>query len=457
MKKNRDKTLFRRFRPANIRHLPLYFVGVSFLVMVLLANVGPRLNETTVVMQEPIVDLVKVESGKHRALIYTQGIMSPSNEIELATDVAGQVIDVSDKLAKGAFFKKGDLLLSIEPGNYQAEVARASAVLETARLSLTQAKSRGAKALINEANARVLASQAGLRQAQAQLEKTRVKAPFDGRVRERRVGLGQYVTPGLPIARIYSTDSAEVRLPVSDDLYFLLTLPQESRQSGEEDQGSAKDSAKDSAKVNAKESAKDSVDPGQEGVLSEAEPQQGNVILSADFGGKKFTWTGYLVRGEGAIQETSRLRYVVAEIPHPYVEDPQQPDRPVLVAGQFFNAVIEGAWMENVIKLPRHYLREGNRVLVVNSDSALELKPVSVLYRDKEHIYVDDGLMSGDQVVTTPPEIVVEGAKVKVSDTQSIQESQSIQDTQNENDDASQMSENEPNTPKSDQSEISTQ
>ena len=69
------------------------------------------------------------------------------------------------------------------------------------------------------------AAQASLRQTQANLKRTHLTAPFDGRVRSKSVDIGQFVGIGQPLGVVYSTDIAEVRLSLPDGQLAYIDLP----------------------------------------------------------------------------------------------------------------------------------------------------------------------------------------------------------------------------------------
>lgn len=354
---------------------PFILVIVGIVAMVTLIEKGPKPRQGRYEPAPPKVFYTPATPQDHTLTIYSQGVALPSTEIELATDVTGMIVDVSPKLVNGSFFNRGDVLLTLDASLYEAEVARATSLLETARLSLTQAKSRGATALITEAEARVRAMQAGLQQTLGQLAKTKIRAPFDGRVRERRVGVGQFVTPVFPLARIYATNEMTVRLPLADELLDLVYVP------------SARDGESSTSKAS-------------------------RVQFVTETSGQRVTWQGRLTGLEGSVQERNRLQFLLSVITSPYAPDPAQPERPLLAAGQFLNAEIEGKTLTNVIKLPRYLLRTDNQILLIDDQDRLQLRRVSILYRDRHDLYLDGGVEEGERIVLTPLGISVEGARV---------------------------------------------
>ena len=169
--------------------------------------------------------------------IRSQGTVLPTIESDLSVEVSGRIIEVSKNFRAGSYFKKGELLLSIERADYEAALAMREADLASARLTLAQEEALAAQALedwqsmgsgeasaltlrkpqLAQAKAMVKSAEASVSQAERDLDRTRITAPYDGLVLSKNVDLGQYVVanPANPIARIYATELAEVRLPIA--------------------------------------------------------------------------------------------------------------------------------------------------------------------------------------------------------------------------------------------------
>ncbi len=68
---------------------------------------------------------------------------------------------------------------------------------------------------LRRAQANVSSAEARLESAKRDLEKTEIKAPYAGRILTKIVDVGQFVSPGNQLAKIYAVDFAEVRLPLT--------------------------------------------------------------------------------------------------------------------------------------------------------------------------------------------------------------------------------------------------
>jgi len=347
----------------------------------------------------PLHRIQRVQAESILLTVSTNGTVAPRTQSDLVPEVSGTVIWVSPSFVSGGFFEEGEVLLQIDPRDYEAE-------LEGARANLARRESESSHASkelkrhqrlakqnissatqLDDASNRNKIAEAELRSAQADLaraernvERTALKAPFTGRVREEMLGVGQYVDRSKVIGRLYSVDMAEVRLPIPDDQLAFLDLPL------------------------------------RDGVIPENE--QADVRLTAVFAGKTHTWWGNVVRTEGEIDPKSRMVHVIAQVIDPYGRKLLNPvgaaRRPPLAVGLFVAADISGLQVENVFILPRSALRDNERVVTVDAENRLRLRKVNVLRTQYDSIIIDAGLNSGDRVVISDLDIVVEGMKIRV-------------------------------------------
>jgi RND family efflux transporter MFP subunit len=308
-------------------------------------------------------------------------------------------MEVSAQFAVGGFFSRGDILISIDPRDYEFSIARLKAEVAQARLRLSQEEgeariAREEWARLNQdesppplvlrepqlaqARAQLEAALASLQQAELNLERTRIRAPFDGRVRVKRVDVGEYVSPGVPLAVIYAVDFAEVRLPVPDEEMAYLDCCLGYREQA-------------------------------------AEIPALDVTLRADYGGREYSWEGKIVRVEGEIDALTRMVTLVARVTDPYSRLRQE-DQPPLAVGLFVRAEIEGIAATGVVIIPRAALRGTDQVLVVDEEARLHFRRVEVLRKDAESVLLSSGLESGELICLSPLEAVVEGMQVRIQE-----------------------------------------
>jgi RND family efflux transporter MFP subunit len=372
--------------------LPLIALFVGAGVALLILTSGDQPVQEPSAPPVPLVRVLTVEPETVRLRVATHGTIAPRTESDLVSQVSGPVVWVSPSLVSGGFFEEGDALLRVDARDYAVTFERASATLarrlserdlaakELARQRELEGRAAASEARLDDAENAERVSVAALREARALLDqadrdlvRTKILAPFSGRVREKYADVGQFVNRGSRLARIYAIDYAEVRLPVPDDELAFLDLPMVYR-----------------------------------GDVLDAEGP--SVELSTQFAGQRHTWIGRVVRTEGEIDPRSRMVNVVARIDNPYA---RSGSRPPLAVGLFVDAEILGRVAEDVVVLPRIALREGDRVHVVDEDDALRLREVEVLRRESERVLIRAGLESGERVSVSPLAVAMEGMRVR--------------------------------------------
>ncbi len=208
-----------------------------------------------------------------------------------------------------------------------------------------------------------------MERAKRNLARTKITAPYNGIVVERNIDLGQFVAMGSVLGTIYSTDTAEVRLPITDsDLMFINIA----------------------------------------GQSSEGAP----VSLTATVGGVKRVWEGQLVRSEGILDTGSRVVYAIVEVQDPY--NLQSSHKSPLRFGQFVEAEITSRQNEELVVLPRSILRLDNTVLTVNDNREIEIKPVEVARTTAQDVFIRSGIAEGSLVVTSAVPNPYDGMKVRL-------------------------------------------
>lgn len=395
--------------------IPVAILGVGIAVVWLLWLTRPMADPAPVELIPPLIRVQTLGSQELQLVVEAQGTVAPRTESELKSQVSGELLWVSPALVPGGFFDSGDRLLEIDPVDYEADLERARAQLARAQSEAGRARKENARqrrladrsvssqARIDDAENAAHVAEAGLREAQAQLgraerdlQRTVVYAPYPGRVRSERVDLGQFIARGESLARIYAVDFAEVRLPIPDRELRYLDLPLGYRESV----------VTDSAETDEAYPVDSLVEVGSGTMYG---PQ---AILRAEFAGKQHEWAGRIVRTEGEIDPKSRMVTVVARVEDPYGRRTED-TRPPLAVGLFVEVEISGRIIPEAIVIPRSALRQGSRVLVLDSGNRLHYRPITVLRTERELVIVEAGLQSGERVAVSPMPDAIEGMSVR--------------------------------------------
>jgi RND family efflux transporter MFP subunit len=379
--------------------LPLVLILGSVLVVIALIAYqnSQRVERKDDTNKAVLIDVIEAEVVSLNFSVESQGTVRPRTETMLVSEVSGKIVSVAPNFVAGGFFREDEVLLQIDPSDYEAGLKRALATLASRKARLADETARSEQALkdwrnmgrqgepsdlglrkpqLADARANVSAAEADVQKARRDLERTRITVPYDGLVREKLVDIGQYVTLGTRLGVTFSIDTAEVRLPLSGNDLKYLDLPSETE-------------------------------------IKNEERTFPPVNLSAEVGGETRNWQARIIRTEGVVDETSRVIYAVAQVIDPYgvLGKSEQQE---LKIGTFVNARIQGLPAENVVVLPRYVLRADNTVLVANADNELEILPVTVLRAETRKVYLSDGIEGGARIIVTTLDAPVPGTRLAI-------------------------------------------
>jgi RND family efflux transporter MFP subunit len=371
--------------------LLVVLIGVGVVQALVATKPPPEKKEDSLRLVSLYVDDVKSETVTLK--VQTQGEVRPKTEIDLVSQVEGRVVHVANEFAEGAEFGPSTTLIRIDDANYRFAEVRAEAQVAEAKTNLERELANAQikrdewkvkknnkeptpfalnEPQVEEARAKILSAEAELAEARLNLSRTQIKVPFQGRVREKNVGLGQYVTVGVPLGRVFSTDTIEVRLPLTDTQLVELSLPM--------------------------------------GFVAD-ESNAPEVTLRATVGTREYTWQGRIVRTQAAVDQQTRLIYVFAEVDDPYAVSAGS--TMPLAVGLFVTAEIEGTHQRHAFTIPRLALRNDDEVYVINDEERLEIRTVDVLSTSEDRVLLVGGVKEGEQVVTSTIPAAVDGMRVQ--------------------------------------------
>ncbi len=375
--------------------LPIGFIAAAIFFLLSMMQSPPQAVMQAVPQPALLVSVNSADRAQVRFIVNSQGSVTPRTQTTLMSEVSGQIVEVSAKFVSGGFFSKGDVLLRIDPRNYQSSLKRSQAAVAKAQTQVATESALAGYALadwnklkelsvgdndqpsaltlrkpqMQEALAELAAKEADLEKSQEDLNRTVIRAPYDGMVREKIADVGQFVNSGAQLARTFAIDRVEVRLPITQqDLKYLdlRSLRSGSRLSAE---------------------------------------------LKADIGGEIYSWTADVIRSEGVFNESTRIVYVVATVNDPY--DLKDNLREPLRVGTFVEAQIEGIDGGRLFVIPRHALTRGKTLWIVDDESRIQPRDVDIVRTDEKYAYVSGGITDGDRYVTIPIDQPLPGLKVR--------------------------------------------
>ncbi len=372
------------------------FIIVSIILFSIKPEVKRRGNAKP---QNIVVEVQTLRAEAFQIKIPSYGIVEPRTQTILFSQVSGQIIEVTNAFREGEFFEKGDVLLQIDDRDYRTQLTISEADLQFAIQNLEEEKARVEQAVgdwkrsgkttpapvlalrkpqMAAAAAQLRAAESKKGQAERNLNRTQIVAPYAGRVLNKQVDVGQLISPSAALGEIYAVDYVEIRLPLKNKALSFIELPESFRHSG-------------------------------------TSGENPTVIFNSDLGDANQQWQGKIVRTEGAIDSNTNQLYVIAQIDDPYSLSQQAIDNQAvpLKIGQYLEASIAGRKLNEVIVIPAKTLYQGNYVFLYK-DGVVERQPVKIAWRDLQQIVIADGLKSGDQLVITTLGQITTGTAVVI-------------------------------------------
>ena len=327
------------------------------------------------------------------------GTVKPRTESALVAQVSGQIIAVSDTFREGGFFNKGDVLVTLDDRDYQADLKIAEAGILTAKKVLSEEQAKVKQALedwqrlgngkkanalvlrepqLAAAKAQLLSAQAKYERANLSLERTKIVAPYAGRILQKQVDVGQVVSMNSKLAEIFATDHVEIRLPLHNSDLRFINLPEQ-----------YSDKISKTNKLN-------------------------NVILTSDLGTHS-TWQGQLIRTEGSIDNNAQQLYVVAQIDDPFKQHLNANNKRTmsLKIGQYLEAKISGKLLHKAMIIPNTSIYQGSYVYTVDK-GMLQRRTIVIAWQNDHQALISSGLSFGQKLVLTSLGQVSSGTRVKV-------------------------------------------
>lgn len=376
--------------------LPIVILAVGLIAMRFLILNRPIPLKQTRENPGALVKVVKAESQERQIKIFGTGTVQPEQEVTITLQVNGLINKVAPGFAAGAFFRKGELLFAVESIDYELTVERAKASLIQAENEIIIIESKAAVArqewerlklkdqkepnpLIvygpqyEDAKAKRNAVAASLKQAELDLQRTRITAPFNCIVRSEEVGVGKYVRAGNNVAMVASVDGAEIVVPLQLDDLRWLSIPRQ----GNSEKGS-------------------------------------DATVRLEVGTNLYQWQGQLVRSLGEVDMKSRMARLVVRVDDPYrLRTEGYTQKLNLELGMFVEVVFQGETLADMVEIPRAALRENSTVWIMDSDQKLKIVPVEIIRLQKDTILVDGSLEDGDLVILTSLPGGADGMKLR--------------------------------------------
>jgi RND family efflux transporter MFP subunit len=372
-------TFWRAVRRLVVFAAPVVVVLGGLALLVLMITTAPRPEEKSNNAHPPAVQFAVAHARPIVIAINVQGEARPRVEATLAAQVVGRIVWASPAFADGGAFREGEVLARIDDADYQLAVVRARSQVAQSEEALAREEAESELARqdwdalgrgeppplavrepqLAQARAALAAAQAALRSAELDLSRTAIRAPFAGRIRERRVNIGDYVAPGAPLAVAFATDAVEIRVPLTDADLQAVSVPVGFTATG--------------------------ANPGPVAHLT---------TMTA---GREVSWEGRLVRVEAAIDSSTRLVYGIVQVRDPFDARHAAP----LAPGLFVDVRLEGAGSETLVAAPRSALKRNEYVYVVTPENTIDIRRVRPAQTTDDEVLFREGVADGERVIVS--------------------------------------------------------
>ena len=391
-------------KPPPRRRLTLQaaILSIGALIASALLLSRPAPERITTPRLAPLVTATLMTPRSTPLVVEGTGTVRPAAEITLSAEVGGRVVVVSPKLVRGGVFSAKDTLFKLDDQSYRNAVSVAQAEVEQRKVDVALAaqnqlvaqreyellKQRlGSDAPPDTSLAAQLARQqpqyeaaeASLYRAEAQLadaelnlERTAVLAPFSGRVRSEAVDIGQFISPGQAVADIYGTEAVEVDISLSTRQAALI-----------------------------------------DGLWTDDGAGRTPAVVRSEFGGSWHEWSGFVDRASGALDEATRTVQIVIRVPDPF---DASAIRPPLLVGSYVRSRIAGRAVGAHYAIPRTALRDGPSVWTATTQGTLVSLPVEVIQEIQDTVFLIADMGDTTKVIVSDLAVMTEGMRIRIAD-----------------------------------------
>lgn len=323
----------------------------------------------------PQVSVLNVQTGTYQSQVIGFGEARSKYQLDYTVEINGRVNTLHPNFETGKVVKKDQQLAIVDQTQYLQALLQAKADVAQARLNLLeeqrqgeQAKSEWLRSGINgepasplvlrepqllNVTAKLNNAKQALVKAQRDLDNTQLKAPFDAVIVERNIQPGSYLQVGNQIATLYSIDTVEIEIPLSQQQWQ--TLPNLDNKS-----------------------------------LSEQLKGWDVSLTSAEGNGE---WQGYVARVEQHLEQNTRQRSLIVVVDKPLQQEVD------LYPGVFLKASISGRSMDNLWQLPASAISQQGDIWFVGADSTLSKSKANVLFSKNGLVFVSP---INDSTITGP-------------------------------------------------------
>ena len=371
----------------NSKFLPIFIIIFGFFISFIISSFEPQPNKG-IELPKPTAVFYEIPVKKDITLtVNTNGEVRSVTEINVIPQVSGRIVEVADEFIDGGNITKNQPLIWIDDRDYKLAVISADSRVAQAKKLLEReiAESELAKKdweelgegeaspltlripQLEEARAILNAAEADLEKAKLNLERTVITLPFDGLIKRKNAGIGQYVNAGSVLGSAFSTEKVLIPLPLTDTELSYLGLPL-----------------------------------GYEAENFFSGPK---VIFKSFISRKNVEWAGRITRISGSIDSQTRLVYAYAEVLNPYDAEPP------LAIGTYVDAEIEGIFIKDGYSVSISAIKNENKIYIIDQNNKLRIKEVEIAGTEDDNVIVM-GITENDMVIVSTLNSSIEGMEL---------------------------------------------
>lgn len=382
--------------------IPAGLVALGIGIYTRLITTRPKAERRKPPRQARLVTVETLNKVTCSTTVSAMGTVIPARQITINPEVTGVITSIDPVVLPGGIIEQGQILYEIDSRDYQTVVRQQESELQKAELyfklesgnqTIAQKEYSLLEEIVQEQDKELVLRQPHLQEAQAALEAARamleqakldvrrctIRAPFNAVIEEKYADLGARVSPTSPLATVMGVDEFWVEIRVWVNQLQWIKIPKTNG-----DQDSAVKIYNDTA------------------------------------WGEQIVREGRVIRLLGQLEEEGRMARVLVSVRDPLGLDPTDPKPPLLV-GSYVRTEIEGRQISDVFPIERGYIRNGNQVWIMNDRMELEIRPVDIVFANKDIVYISNGFQEGEQLVTTDLSTPVEGMPLRTRETSSEQ------------------------------------
>lgn len=377
--------------------LPMAALACGVAITVYLMKTPPEAQPRKRPPTATLVEVRKVEAGRQPTVIHAMGEIIAARAVELKPRVNGEVIEVDKEFAPGGYFQGGETMLKLDPADYALVIRQLESETDQAESDLAlemgnQQIARKEFAILNEQvspeerslilrqpqldklKASLASAQARLAQARLDLARTEIEAPFNSVIDSRNVDTGAKVTESTVLATLVGTDTFWLRLTVPVEQLQWVSIPATSSEAGSTVR-----------------------------------------IFTQDGGSPEGFRTGQVIRLTASLEAQGRMAQLLVKVDDPLCRKDENRDKPRLLLGSYVRAEIEGTGIASGIRIARADLHDGNHIWLMDDEGRLDIRPVDIIFRNRDEVIVGDGLAEGERLVTSALASPIAGTPLRLA------------------------------------------